>query len=127
MQLTRNETLYLYDAISIHDPIVGRDGDYPDLLLKLGDALISTKGGTETKVEFTLRELWAIREHAKSSVTLGGEQVGINLIYKLAPLISKLMRGYDLREIQEILKEIEDANDNPSADNTDDRAQSAAC
>ena len=122
MKLTHAEALYLYDTLYLPE------GGSRDLLLKVGGAIMLTKDRGDTNVEFTLSELWSIREQAKSSVVVGQEKVGLNLIYKLAPLLGKLMRGYDIEELRDKLKEEPNAgNTDPDTSNTGYEAPREPC
>lgn len=60
------------------------EGPYPNLLLKIGGAILESESqkGLIT-VHLTLNELWMIREVAKSSVVVGSERVGLNLLLKI--------------------------------------------
>jgi len=88
LQLTVLESYYISDAVSEHTPnLPPPDGEfhaYPDFILKMGGAILE---GTETKrdvtVEMSLVELRVIREVCKTSIVVGSERVGVNLLLKV--------------------------------------------
>ena len=87
-EITYNEGLYLSSVLSMHHkgpPDSTYDVIYPNLLLKLGGAILESNE-SETKrpatVHLTEQELWVVREMAKSHVTVGTEKVGLNLLIK---------------------------------------------
>lgn len=92
IELTRNEAMYLSDALSFasRGPREQTEGAYPTLLLKIGAAFLeSAPEKPPVTVHFTPDELWMLREVSKSGVALGTEKVGLNLLTKVyAALLS---------------------------------------
>lgn len=91
VEITFREALYLSDALSCHaEGPKGQGSAYPDLLLKLGSAILqadpeSSPVGEKpaVMVAFSWPELWIIREAAKTSAAVGQERVGFNLLRKV--------------------------------------------
>lgn len=88
LELTKLECLFLSDALSMFAPGPPGNGEaspYPDLLLKILSAFLEADpAGTPVVVSMTQSDLWVIREVAKSSVSVGSEKVGLNLLTKVA-------------------------------------------
>ena len=89
MKLRQNEALYLADTISIHvepppDPVRGHP--YPEMMVKIMRVVIEHADAEgklhEAEADFTLDELMLVYEHAKSSVVISTENVGLNLLVK---------------------------------------------
>lgn len=87
-ELTLGESYYLSDSMSEFRPSMPNADNmqwlYPDFLLKIGSAVLETTASPNKPVivEFTKDELRVIREVAKSSIMLGAEKVGLNLLVK---------------------------------------------
>lgn len=98
LQLTVLESYYISDAVSEHTPnLPPPDGEfhaYPDFILKLGGAILEA---TQTKknmtVEMSLIELRVIREVCKTSIVVGSERVGMNLMLKVYEGLRTLSAG----------------------------------
>ena len=109
------ESYYISDAISEHmPPLPPPDGSfqvYPDFLLKLGDAILEvTQTKKDVTVEMSPTELRVLREIAKSSVVIGSERVGMNLMLKVYEGLkwlanSTYTEGYDDAEGPELNKQ----------------------
>ena len=90
--LTQLEATYLSDSISMHqhgppNALQEEGSPYPDLLLKIGGAILElgldeNKEGRAT-IRCTINELWVMREVAKSSAMIGSERVGFELLHKI--------------------------------------------
>lgn len=88
IQLTRKEALFLSDQISAFapPPEMEVEGWPPlrELVLKVGAVLQDQQDErTPCLVHFTTAELWLLREFAKSTVMVGGEKVGLELLMKI--------------------------------------------
>ena len=86
VQLTQLECLYISDSLSMFtqgppDELPGQGSPSPNLLLKIGSAVLETEQQkAPVELQFNLNELWVLRETATSSVVVGGEWVGLNLL-----------------------------------------------
>jgi len=92
MAATRNVEITPYEAMFLSDSLVttteGPDfrldssdrRAYPDLLTKIGIAFIHN---APLEIALTWNELWMIRDVTKSSVKIGSESVGMNLLAKV--------------------------------------------
>lgn len=102
VEITQLEGLFLSDALSMFsqgppDAMSEQASPYPDLLLKIGSAVLELdRNKTPVTVCFDLNELWMMREVSKSSVVVGGERVGINLLVKVYSAIRSLSAGSDV-------------------------------
>lgn len=88
VELTRKEALFLSDQISAFSPPPEMETQsWPplrELVLKLGAVLHEHHDDrTPCVVHFTGPELWLMREYAKSTVMVGGEKVGLELLMKI--------------------------------------------
>lgn len=88
LQLTRKEALFISDQISAFapPPEMETTGWPPlgDLVLKVGAVLQEQQDDrSPCMVHFTTAELWLLREFAKSTVMVGGEKVGLELLMKI--------------------------------------------
>ena len=103
IELTQLESLYLSDALSMFtqgppDALPNQVSPYPDLLLKIGSAVLETEQRkAPVVVELTIEELWIIREVAKSSVVVGNERVGLSLLLKIYGGIRTLAADSDVQ------------------------------
>lgn len=88
IEITKLESVYLSDAISVFAPGPPGTGDheaYPMLLMKILSAFLEADtDGQPVVIHVSQAELWMIREVAKSSVMIGAEKVGLNLLTKVA-------------------------------------------
>lgn len=83
VEVTSNEALYLSDRLSIYHyehPDSEEYSPFPGLLLKISAVILAD---APIKVALTSNDLWCIREEAKSSVKIGVENVGLNLLKKV--------------------------------------------
>ena len=124
VKLTLNELVYLDDGLTL----LREEGDFdprfsgsrllapmavsaapPELLLKIGSAIVDLPSESNETIEIDLEEedLWLIREVSQSSVNYNGEAVGLNLKRKIYSALRAIYTG-------EILEEI----DLPPVDNT---------
>lgn len=114
VQLTQLECLYISDALSMFtqgppDELPGQGSPYPNLLLKIGSAVLETEQQKSPVVlQLSLSELWVIRETAKSSVVVGGERVGLNLLLKIYEGIRALIAESDVQAVVNDLGEVLD-------------------
>lgn len=130
MKLTQNEIFYLCDVISIHaEPppglhVSGSRPPYPEMILKLMEAIVSHASGTlhEVEVDFTLDELMMVYEHSRVSVVVGTEKVGYNLIVKAST--ETLERSVEITVLDEsVYGEFSDGgNTEPNTSNAENRA-----
>ena len=127
LSLTRNETLYIDDSLSLmiergeSERHVGTMrlqmlsapmGGTLDLIEKITYAVLyttdDTNKGKEAKVEVTEEDIYTLREIAQSYIKVGNEMVGFNLKRKLYMLLHKeytsdaewetLLASFDSRE-----------------------------
>lgn len=88
------ELVYLSDALGMHNPgPESGDRPYPDLLeIILGGIAARPAGEPDWRwtAKLTLMEWWMVREVSKSSVAVGSEKVGLNLLIKCAKAITAL-------------------------------------
>lgn len=114
IELTNMESLYLSDSVSMYlqgppENSPGHDSPFPNLLLKIGGAVLETEQqATSVTIYVSLSELWMMREITKSSVVVGNERVGINLLLKIYAGIRALNAGPDMDSIVGILGEVEE-------------------
>jgi len=127
--LTQREAIYLSDALSMH--MVGPPGyddwhPYPSLLRRIGAAVLATQPRaaqpppTNAEVAVDEIDLWVIRETAKSSVLVGNEQVGMNLLRKVYTLL--LEEDDDetiLKQAREVVQRYQPDADSDSDDSAD--------
>ena len=112
IQLTLLESLYLSDSLSMFtqgppDVLSESDSPLPDLLLKIGAAVLETDRTKEpVEVALALNELWIVREVAKSSVVVGSERVGLNLIIKVYEGLRHLAAAADVDSVVGALGEV---------------------
>lgn len=105
LQLTLLESLYLSDALSMFtqgppDALPGEASPYPNLLLKVGGAVLEAEQKkAPVVIHVTLNELWMVREVAKSSVMMGSERVGLNLLLKVYAGIRALTAESDMEAV----------------------------
>ena len=114
VQLTQLECLYISDSLSMFtqgppDELPGQGSPYPNLLLKIGSAVLETaQQKAPVVLQLGLAELWVIRETAKSSVVVGGERVGLNLLLKIYEGIRALIAESDVQAVVNDLGEVLD-------------------
>jgi hypothetical protein len=114
VQLTQLECLYISDTLSMFtqgppDELPSQGSPYPNLLLKIGSAVLETEQQkAPVELQFSLNELWVIREIAKSSVVVGGERVGLNLLLKIYRGIRALIAESDVQAVVNDLGEVLD-------------------
>ena len=114
VQLTQLECLYISDTLSMFtqgppDELPSQGSPYPNLLLKIGSAVLETEQQkAPVELQFSLNELWVIREIAKSSVVVGGERVGLNLLLKIYQGIRALIAESDVQAVVNDLGEVLD-------------------
>ena len=112
LQLTLLESLYLSDSLSMFTqgpPEVPSDSasPLPDLLLKIGAAVLEIDRTKEpVDVALSLHELWIVREVAKSSVVVGSERVGLNLVIKVYEGLRHLAAAADVDSVVGVLGEV---------------------
>ena len=105
IKLTLLESLYLSDSLSMFTqgpPEVLSDSasPLPDLLLKIGAAVLETDRTKDpVEVALALHELWIVREVAKSSVVVGSERVGLNLVIKVYEGLRHLAAAADVDSV----------------------------
>ena len=114
IQLTQLESLYLSDSISmfmqgVPDALPGQTMPYPNLLLKIGGAVLETEQQKDTAtVHVSLADLWVIREVTKSSAVIGSERVGLNLLFKVYTGIRSLSAETDMESVVSVFGEVID-------------------
>ncbi|MDA0770753.1 MAG: hypothetical protein BZY79_04610 [SAR202 cluster bacterium Casp-Chloro-G4] len=112
IQLTQLESLFLSDSISmfmqgVPDALPGQTMPFPDLLLKIGGAVLETEQRKDTaNVHVSLADLWVIREVTKSSAVIGSERVGLNLLFKVYTGIQSLSAENDMESVVSVLGEV---------------------
>ena len=105
VELKELEALYLWDNLSIEaEPpaLPFQDASFPDMFLQINECIAATKGDT-TKTypcEFTLADLWLIKEVTKSSAQVGQARVGIEIIHKIIPAIKELSQTDEINELE---------------------------
>ena len=108
------ESLYISDSISMYmqgppDAMQGQDSPYPNLLLKIGGAVLETDQQHAPAVTYlTIAELWMIREVTKSSVVIGSERVGLSLLLKIYAGIRALTAEPDMESLVYTFGEVAD-------------------
>jgi hypothetical protein len=107
------ESLFLSDSMSMFmqgppDAMQGHDSPYPNLLIKIGGAVLETdqQGATST-ICVNILELWMMREVTKSSIVIGNERVGVNLLVKIYAGIRALMAAPDMESLVGELGEVD--------------------
>ncbi len=121
MELTQLESLYLSDSISMFmqstpDALPGQALPFPNLLLKIGGAVLETAEQRDTAVaHVSLSDLWIIREVTKSSVVVGSERVGMNLLSKAYAGILALCAESDMQSVVSTYGEVIDNEPGKSA------------
>ena len=114
VELNQLESLYLSDAITMFtqgppDSSLGQAPPYPNLLLKIGGAVLETHQLTAPViVRFSLSELWVLREVTKSSIVVGDEHVGLYLLLKIYKGIRALVAETDIQSVVNSLGEVFD-------------------
>ena len=111
IQLTQLEGLYLSDALSMFTQgppdELGQGSPYPDLLLKIGSAVLETaQYKAPVTVHLSLVELWMVREVAKSSVVVGNERVGLSLLLKAYEGLRALVAQADMQGLVDDFGEV---------------------
>lgn len=112
IQLTQLESLYLSDSISMFmqgtpDALPGQTMPYPNLLLKIGGAVLETEQQkAEAMIHVSLADLWVIREVTKSSAVIGSERVGLNLLLKVYTGIRELSAETDMQFVVSAFGEV---------------------
>ena len=112
IRLTLLEGLYLSDSLSMFTqgpPDVPFESASPlqDLLLKIGAVVLETDRTKEpVDVALALHELWIVREVAKSSVVVGSERVGLNLVIKVYEGLRHLAAAADVDSVVGALGEV---------------------
>ena len=114
IDLTQLESLYLSDSISMYmqgtpDSLPGQTMPYPNLLLKIGGAVLETGQQRDTAtIHVSLADLWIIREVTKSSAVIGSERVGMNLLFKAYTGILALSAETDMQSVVSVFGEVID-------------------
>jgi len=114
IELTQLESLYLSDSISMFmqgtpDALPGQAMPFPNLLLKIGGAVLETAElGNTAVAHLSLSDLWIIREVTKSSVVVGSERVGMNLLSKAYTGILALCAESDVQSVVSTYGEVID-------------------
>jgi hypothetical protein len=113
LEITQHEATFLSDALSMFtqgpNPEVRA---YPDLLLKIGAALLEmTPSHPVCCVALDRDELWMVREVAKTGVTVGSEKVGLNLLLKAYAGLRRLHAADDMHGVVAQLGESLDGTD----------------
>ncbi len=112
IELSHLESLFLSDSLSIFtqgppDAPLNQLSPYPTLLLKIGGAVLETEQlKAAAKVSMGLTELWMIREVTKSSVVVGSERVGLNLLLKVYEGIRALSAEPDMQSVVSVFGEV---------------------
>lgn len=112
IQLTLLESLYLSDSLSMFtqgppEVLSESASPLPELLLKIGAAVLETDRMKEpVDVALALQELWIVREVAKSSVVVGSERVGLNLIIKVYEGLRQFAAAADVDSVVEAFGEV---------------------
>ena len=114
LEITQMESLYLSDSLSMFmqgppDSIPGQASPYPTLLLKIGGAVLETDQQKHpVSIQVGLPELWVLRELTKSSVVMGSERVGLNLLIKVYAGIQVLAAESDVHSAVSVFGEVID-------------------
>ena len=114
IELSHLESLFLSDSLSIFtqgppDAPLNQLSPYPTLLLKIGGAVLETEQTkAASQVSMTIAELWMIREITKSSVVVGSERVGLNLLLKVYEGIRALSAEPDMQSVVSAFGEVLD-------------------
>ena len=147
IKLTLLESLYLSDSLSMFtqgppEVLSESASPLPELLLKIGAAVLETDRTKEpVEVALSLHELWIVREVAKSSVVVGSERVGLNLVIKVyeglrqfaaAPDVDSVVGAFgevsrnepDRREYEAKLRALSGKEDLESGGRSDDETDS---
>jgi hypothetical protein len=111
IRLTLLESLYLSDSLSMFTQgppeVLSESASLQDLLLKVGAAVLETDRTKEpVDVALALDELWIVREVAKSSVVVGSERVGLNLVIKVYEGLRHLAAAADVDSVVGALGEV---------------------
>ena len=112
IELSHLESLFLSDSLSIFtqgppDAPINQLSPYPTLLLKIGGAVLETEQmKAMAMVSVNLAELWMIREVTKSSVVVGSERVGLNLLLKVYEAIRALSAESDMQSVVSVFGEV---------------------
>ncbi len=112
MELSHLESLFLSDSLSIFtqappDAPINQLSPYPTLLLKIGGAVLETDQlKAPAQLSLGLAELWMIREVTKSSVVVGSERVGLNLLLKVYEAIRALSAEPDMQSVVSAFGEV---------------------
>ena len=112
IQLTLLESLYLSDSLSMFtqgppEVLSESASTIQDLLLKVGAVVLETDRTKEpVDVALALHELWIVREVAKSSVVVGSERVGLNLVIKVYEGLRHLAAAADVDSVVGALGEV---------------------
>ena len=112
LELSHLESLFLSDSLSIFtqgppDAPINHLSPYPTLLLKIGGAVLETEQmKCSARVSMVLAELWMIREVTKSSVVVGSERVGLNLLLKVYEGIRALSAEPDMQSLVSVFGEV---------------------
>jgi hypothetical protein len=94
------------------DAYPGQTTAYPGLLMKIGGAVLEAEPqGHPATVLLDIFELWMIREVAKSTVVVGSERVGLNLLVKTFEGIRALTARPDMESLVSVYGEV--AEDEP--------------
>jgi hypothetical protein len=97
LDLTRNESKFLLDAISIMTPLMERE-EAEVLVLKIGAAFLDTEqGARDGRVALSVRELWVLKEVTKSAVMVGQEPVGLQILQRVIEGLLTLSSQSDVR------------------------------
>ena len=112
IELSHLESLFLSDSLSIFtqgppDAPLNQLSPYPTLLLKIGGAVLETEQlKCSAKVSMAIAELWMIREVTKSSVVVGSERVGLNLLLKVYEGIRSLSAEPGMQSVVSVFGEV---------------------
>ncbi len=118
VELTQHEVTFLSDSLSIFTQGPSPESRaYPDLLLKMGAAFLEMGPSKLIScVALSRDELWMIREVAKSSVSVGPERVGLNLLTKAYKGLRRLHAEAPLHAVIAELGEKVDGTDAPTSE-----------
>ena len=107
VELKELEALYIWDNLSIQEEppaIPFQEPSFPGLFLQINECIAATKGDT-TKTypcEFTLADLWLIKEVTKSSAMVGQVRVGMAIIHLIIPAIKALSQTEEINELESL-------------------------
>ena len=96
--LSKNELLFLSDVLSFNSQMPSERRAYPNLLLKIGSAILICRDEKTNEIDIDIdeQEAWLIREYAKTSVKFGQENVGLSLLVKAYEVLIALSNQEEL-------------------------------